>query len=76
MPLQPRRDGCAVIGRAPGGQWGPPCNRPPTVRAVWQFDKPGPRRILLCGVHADDLAGDERLSHVVRYYDAAVEDVR
>ena len=33
MPLQPRDHGCAVIGReADGGQWGDPCDRPPTVQ--------------------------------------------
>jgi hypothetical protein len=32
MPLQPRDDGCAVIGRAEGGQWGDLCAQPPTVQ--------------------------------------------
>jgi hypothetical protein len=61
MPLQSRRDGCAAITRAIGGQWGPPCDRPPTVRAVWRFES-GPRRILLCEEHAAELADHERLA--------------
>lgn len=62
VPLQPRDDGCAVIDReADGGQLGDPCDQPPTVRAVWRFDTPGPVEVLLCDVHAADLAGHERL---------------
>ena len=61
MPLQPRDRGCAVIGRAVGGQWGDPCNQPPTVRAIWRFES-GPRRILLCDDHAAELEGEERLN--------------
>ena len=61
MPLQPRDDGCAVIGRAVGGQWGDLCDQPATRRAVWRFES-GPRRILLCDEHAAELAGEERLT--------------
>ena len=71
MPLQPRRDGCAVIGRGSGN-----CQQtPPTLRAVWRFEPPeGPKRILLCDQHAVELAGHERLRGVVQFYDATVED--
>ena len=74
MPLQSRREGCAAIVRAPGGQWGGPCDQPATVRATWRFDTPGPTRILLCDEHAADLVGRERMSGIVRFYDATVED--
>ena len=74
MPLQSRREGCAAIVRAPGGQWGGPCDHPPTVRAVSRFDTPGPRRILLCDEHAAALAGEDRLGEVVKFCDATVED--
>ena len=63
-----------MIGRAPGGQWGPPCDRPPTVHAVWRFDRPEPEPLLLCSLHADELAGHERLSHVGPLYVASVQD--
>ena len=62
MPFQVRDDGCAVIVREVGGQWGGPCTRPVTVRAVWRFDQPGPRRILLCDEHAAERARDQRLT--------------
>lgn len=60
MPLQPRDNGCAVIGRAVGGQWGDLCAQPATVRATWRFES-GPLRILLCDEHAAELGGVERL---------------
>ena len=73
MPLQPRDDGCAVIGRAVGGQWGDLCAQPATVRATWRFES-DTRPILLCAEHAAELEGHERMSGIVKFYDATVED--
>ena len=64
VPFQVREDRCAVliddrVARSIGN-----CENPPTVRAVWRFDRPGPTRILLCDEHAAELADDERLALV------------
>ena len=73
MPLQPRRDGCAALTRAIGGQWGAPCDQPPAVSGRWQFHD-HTAALLLCDAHAVELGGDERLSGVLRFYNPDVED--
>ena len=61
MPsLRPLPDACAILTDYNMGKGGGNCPRPATVRAVWRFDKPGPRRIQLCDQHA--AAGHERLT--------------
>lgn len=72
MPFHVLPGRCAVVERAPGGQWGANCDRPVTVRARWRFYDVT-KSLLLCGVHAAELDGDDRLSHVIRFYDATVE---
>lgn len=71
-PLRPRGDGCAAIDRAPGGQWGDNCTQPVAVRARWRFADQA-ASLLLCDHHASELEGDDRLSDVVRFYNASVE---
>ena len=53
-------DRCAVIERAPGGQWGDNCTRPIAARARWRFDD-NTASLLLGDQHARLLADEERL---------------
>jgi hypothetical protein len=59
-------DACAVTLPWAMGHGGGNCPQPPTVRAVWRFDTPGPLQVLLCDEHAAELASHERLSLAAR----------
>lgn len=63
MPLHPRNDQCAVIGRAEGGQWNGNCRQTPTRRALWRFESEQ-MSDLLCDDHAAVLADEDRLLSV------------
>lgn len=75
IPLRPRADACAAIERVSetNSQWGGWCPRPVAIRARWRYAD-HTASLLLCDVHAAELAGDERLSHLVWFYDATAED--
>lgn len=63
MPsLRPLDDRCAILTDYNMGKGGGNCDQPATVRAVWQFERPGPLEVLLCDEHAAELAGHERLT--------------
>ena len=73
-PLHVMAGRCAVVVRRNEvAQWGSNCARPVAVRAQWRFADEVVS-LLLCAEHARDLSGDDRLSHVVWFYDATVED--
>lgn len=63
----------AIVRRNEVAQWGSNCLRPVAVRARWRFASEVVS-LLLCDVHARQLGDDHRLSHVVWFYDATVED--
>lgn len=74
VPLQVVSGRCAaLVRRNEVGQWGSNCARQVAVRARWRFADEVVS-LLLCDVHARELGDDDRLSQVVWFYDATVED--
>ena len=66
-------DRCAVVVRANDvAQWGGNCSQPVACRARWRIHD-HTASLLLCAEHVRELGDDERLTDVVRFYDASVE---